>query len=106
MSDRAAIIECIRKIKRKVLPDHTLILFGSQARNEANQESDWDLLILLDKPRKESTDFDTYADPFVELGWEIGELINPLIYIYTFPVGDKKPSLFRKNVQTEGIEIV
>ncbi len=105
MSDGATIIEQIRKIKRKIFPDHTLILFGSQARNEANQESDWDLLIILDKPWKESIDFDTYVYPFIELGWEMDELINPLIYIRSQWEIDT-PSLFRKNVQTEGIEIV
>lgn len=80
-------------------------MFGSQARNEAYEDSDWDLLIRLDKPRKESTDFDTYAYPFIELGWEMDELINPLIYIRS-QWEINKPSLFRKNVQTEGIEIV
>ena len=40
---------------------------------------DWDLLILLDKPRLVADDYDaTY--PFRELGWDIGEEISPHIY--------------------------
>ncbi|MCD7937706.1 MAG: nucleotidyltransferase domain-containing protein [Tannerellaceae bacterium] len=105
MYDRTTILENIRQIKRKVLPNDRLILFGSQARNEANEESDWDLLIILDKPKREPTDFDTYVYPFVELGWEFNEMINPLLYT-TQEWEINKPSLFRKNVQTEGIEIV
>ena len=28
-------------------------MYGSRARNEATEDSDWDLLILLDKPKIE-----------------------------------------------------
>ncbi|MCD8042196.1 MAG: nucleotidyltransferase domain-containing protein [Tannerellaceae bacterium] len=105
MHDKAAILENIRQIKRKVLPNERLILFGSQARNEANEDSDWDLLIILNKPKREPTDFDTYAYPFVELGWEINELISPKIYTRT-EWERSKPSLFYKNIQNDGIEIV
>ncbi|MCD7971362.1 MAG: nucleotidyltransferase domain-containing protein [Candidatus Azobacteroides sp.] len=105
MQDRTMILEKLRRLKHKVLPDDQLILFGSQARNDANEESDWDLLILLNKPKREPGDFDNYAYPFIEMGWEFGELISPKIYTLT-EWEKSKPSLFYKNVQSEGINIV
>jgi predicted nucleotidyltransferase len=42
-------IEILSKIKKKVMyiePDSEVILFGSQARNEEREDSDWDILIL------------------------------------------------------------
>lgn len=61
----APILNKIRELKRKLLPDAKLILFGSQARQDATSESDWDILILLNKDKITSTDFRKYAYPFV-----------------------------------------
>ena len=35
-----------------------LLLYGSQARGTAGHGSDWDILILLDKPKIEQSDYD------------------------------------------------
>jgi len=43
------ILENIRTLKRQILPNEKLILFGSQARGDAHEDSDWDLLVLLNK---------------------------------------------------------
>ena len=50
----------------------SLLLYGSRARGDNRVDSDWDLLILLDKPKLSSQDYD-YGYPFRELGWDIGE---------------------------------
>ena len=75
--------EIIRKIKetcRKVVPpDGQVWLYGSRARGDAHEESDWDILILLNKPKLEASDYGV-AYPFRELGWNIGEEINPTLY--------------------------
>lgn len=42
-------------------------MFGSQARGDVYDESDWDILILLDKEKITSADFDTYAYPLTDL---------------------------------------
>jgi len=92
-------------VKHEFLPNDKLILFGSQARNEATPDSDWDLLIILDKPKREPKDTTYYRDPFIRLGIELNEYFSTKIY--SRDEWDRsKPSLFYHNVQIDGIEIV
>ena len=51
---RTDVLNRIKETLRKVVPTggHAF-LYGSQARNEARPDSDWDILILLDKPKIE-----------------------------------------------------
>lgn len=49
----------IKDVARESLPvGSSLLLFGSRARGNAYQNSYRDLLILLDKPQIETSDFD------------------------------------------------
>jgi len=41
----------IKSLKRQILPNERLILFGSQARGDEKEDSDWDLVILLNKDK-------------------------------------------------------
>ena len=62
----------ISSAAQSILPqDGEAWLFGSQARKTANSESDWDILILLEKEKISLDDYDIYAYPFIELGWDI-----------------------------------
>ncbi|MDR2835960.1 MAG: nucleotidyltransferase domain-containing protein [Bacteroidales bacterium] len=100
----SAILEKIRKLKREIIPEQKLILFGSQARGEERQDSDWDLLMLLDKSKPEEIDEDN-AYKFVLMGWKLGVYIS--IKIYTLNEWQiRKPSIFYKNIEQDGIEII
>ncbi len=102
---RKEVIHSIREKAVQVVPSGTrVILFGSQARGDAHEGSDWDVLILMDKARVYNEDFDEVAFPFVELGWEIGEVINPLLYTYS-DWQKRHFTPFYKNVEQEGIEL-
>ena len=75
------VIDSIREVAAKTLPQNSsLLLYGSRARGNAHEGSDWDLLILLDKPKIEESDYDKISFPFTLLGWNIGELISPQMY--------------------------
>ena len=97
------ILKEIKRIAKEVLPKGgQLILYGSRARNEATEDSDWDLLILLDKPEIEQHDYRYVLYPFTALSWDVGETISPIIYTkdewkkYSF-------TPFYKNVEQDGI---
>lgn len=101
---REYILSEIKKILHAVAPDAQAILFGSRARDDAREDSDWDVLILIEKDKVRNEDFDTIAYPLVELGWSIGEMINPVLY--TFSDWKKRSfTIFHKNVEEEGIAI-
>jgi predicted nucleotidyltransferase len=75
------VIENIRQVAARVLPKgSTLYLYGSRARGDYHEDSDWDLLLLLDKPKLEQEDFDKYSYPFVLMGWDMGADIRPHAY--------------------------
>ena len=43
----------------------------------ARKGSDWDILIVLPKSQLQQADYDQVSYPLVELGWTLGEQINP-----------------------------
>ena len=74
MTDSQTIIGSLRSEAQQLLPKgSSLYLYGSRARGTASEQSDWDFLLLLDKPRVEFDDFDRYAYPLIEHGWSLGQ---------------------------------
>lgn len=97
--------ELIRKLGKEILPEHSkLLLFGSQARNDAQPDSDWDLLLLVDGEKVSNVDFDRWVFPFISLGWSLGVEINPVVYTYR-EWQQRQITPFYKNVMQEGIEL-
>ena len=75
------VLESIKLMAGEILPKgSSLYLYGSRARGDYHDDSDWDLLLLLDKPALEHDDFRKYSYPFVEMGWSMGEDIRPHAY--------------------------
>ena len=78
--EKQQVIDTLRQVGLATLPPNSsLLLFGSRARDDAHDSSDWDLLILLDKPKVTLDDY-AIAYPFREAGWEMGEEVNPQVY--------------------------
>ena len=100
---RKKVMQEIGKTARNVAPQaKRILLFGSQARGDAREDSDWDVLVLLDKDRIRLEDIDNVSYPLRELGWELGEDINTVLYT----VDDWAKSSFtpfHKNVEAEAI---
>jgi len=95
----------IQSLKRQILPNEKVILFGSQARGDAHADSDWDLLIVLDKKGKRKfEDFDQFAFPFEEMGWNYGVAINTILFTQE-EWDNGKIFPFYKNVMREGVLI-
>lgn len=70
----------IKNIADSTLPaGSSLWLYGLRARGDARDDSDWDLLLLLDKKTITLEDIDL-SYPFRELGWRINEDISTHVY--------------------------
>ena len=81
MSKSDNIVAQIQTLGQRVLPKGSnLWLYGSRARGDYRSNSDWDLIVLVDKDRQQLQDFDRYAYPFIEMGWQAGVEINPMLY--------------------------
>jgi len=48
-ADKALLARC-RQAIRQAVPDADIILYGSRARGDAGEYSDYDLLVLVDQP--------------------------------------------------------
>lgn len=81
-SDRQ-FIDRLSMLGKQILPrGASLWLYGSRARGTARPDSDWDLLILLDKEEKEFDDFNKYAAPFADLALDEEQYTIPQIYTH------------------------
>ena len=70
------------RIKAKIMekdPTAEVILFGSHARGDANKNSDWDILILVNKPNFKRAMEDIYRDPIYKIELDIQEVISMFI---------------------------
>lgn len=95
----------VKAILAEVAPANgRALLFGSRARGDAKSDSDWDLLVLLDKERITAADMDEVAYPIRQLGWDLGEMVNPIMYT-TREWHGKSGTPFYKNVMAEGIAL-
>ena len=100
------ILSQIKATARKSVPTGSqVLLFGSRARGEARKDSDWDILIVLPKPVLQQSDYDQVSYPLVELGWILGERINPIVYTQNeWEVNRITP--FYDNVQRDAISLL
>lgn len=104
--EQEQVINRIKALGMQILPEGaSLWLYGSRARGDARPDSDYDLLILLDKEKITSKDYDDYTYPLRMLGVDIDAELNPQIYI-------KKDWLswsfapFYKNVESDKFVLV
>lgn len=98
------VIKGIKQSLEKTIPKGKgeAILFGSQARGTARPDSDWDVLVILNKDKLVPSDYDNITFPLIVLGWDIGEKISPVMYTER-EWKKNKMTPFYKNVQKDGI---
>ena len=105
LSKRAIIATGIQGVLQKAHQSKArTILFGSRARGDAHKGSDWDILILLDKEQVTLADKEHISYPIFELGWELDEMIHPIMYTAK-EWETKHYTPFYKNVMKEGVNL-
>ena len=80
MGNRQYILNEIRRIVKEKAPSAKVYLYGSQARGTAQKESDWDILILLNKEKVTPEIEESITYPLYDLEFDTGELISPMVY--------------------------
>ena len=99
--NRLQVIESIKQVAARVLPKgSTLYLYGSRARGDYHGDSDWDLLLLVDKPNLKLNERENLEFPFTEKGWDIGEDLSARAFTRE-EWYDGPRSLFFYNVEEE-----
>ncbi len=100
--------EMINKVSTAICeiePEAEIFLFGSRARGDYNNDSDWDFLILT--PRKKITfDYEMLLrEPILNLEIQSGEVISLIVYSKDDWQTNKSISPFFRNVSKEGIKL-
>jgi predicted nucleotidyltransferase len=97
--------EILKRIKLVVFqkePDAKIYLYGSRARGTAKPDSDWDLLILLNKQNISDEEEKKITYPLFDLEFETGEVISPMVYSENEWITKYRVTPFYLNVMKEG----
>lgn len=97
--------DLLGKIKAAVKgldPQAKVILFGSRARNDAREDSDWDMLILTESAVTLKVE-QTFRHKLFELELEFGQSISVFVYSISDWNGKHRSTPLFQNIQAEGI---
>ncbi|HKJ78298.1 MAG TPA: nucleotidyltransferase domain-containing protein [Prolixibacteraceae bacterium] len=103
--NRKKIVHNIKQRLLEIDPGAKIILYGSEARGEANQNSDIDVLILLNKNQSKFELKTRINNALYDIELETGIIINPLIYPKKEWENRPFKNPFYINVMNEGIEL-
>ena len=104
MEREIKLLEALKAKGAEILPRGSrLALYGSRARGDFREDSDWDLHILIPGEEKiRFKEWDDYAWPFADVGLDFDQMVNPRVYSYK---GWAKRSFlpFYKNVEQDAV---
>lgn len=99
------ILNSIREIIKREAPDAKVLLYGSEARGDTHNDSDIDLLILLNKDKISLEDEEKITYPIYLLELKSGVLISPIVIPKKNWENRPFKTPFYINVMNEGIEL-
>ena len=102
MKDKNHILQLIKNSVSKTEPNAVLILYGSYARGDYRDDSDLDLLVLVDKDIISRFDQKRIKYPLYEIEFDTGTIISPLIFSKKDWEIRHKNTPFYENVAREG----
>lgn len=103
---RPKIVEMISKAMKDTAPDAVTILYGSEARDTAREDSDFDILVLLPDDNSRGSFANRKLEIFdrlyeIELAWNV--IISPLVLLKS--MWEQRHTPFTCNVINDGIVI-
>ena len=105
MTHREKIIGKIVRAINNNDPSSEVYLYGSRARGDAKELSDWDLLILLSRKEVPLETEIKFMDDLYEVELETGEAISPLIYSKSDWNTRHHITPLYQNIKKEGIRL-
>ena len=104
MEDKQDILQMIKNSVQQTEPGATVILYGSYARGEQREDSDIDLLILIDLDKEKLTREEEIkiTHPLYRIEFQVGTIISPIVYSRK-GWANHKVTPFYENVNREGI---
>lgn len=102
--DKSVLSKCKTAV-RKISPDADIILFGSRARGEAKEYSDYDILILVDQNADLKLS-EKILDQIYPIELETDAMISFVVQnrsVWNSPLSRAMP--FHKNIDREGIPV-
>ena len=98
------ITHLIRQKINTMDPEAEVILFGSRARGDERDESDWDILILTDYPADLQLER-RFRQNLYDLELETGESFSVFVYSKSDWISRQRITPFYQNVTQEGISL-
>ena len=102
MKGKNYILQLIKKAVNKSEPNAILILYGSYARGDYRDDSDLDLLVLVDKDKITRSDQKRIKYPLYDIEFDTGTIISPLIFSKKDWELNHRITPFYENVAREG----
>nr|WP_321450898.1 nucleotidyltransferase domain-containing protein [uncultured Carboxylicivirga sp.] len=99
------IISLIKERIVKKNPSAEVVLFGSHARGQANENSDWDILILLNNPQVSRVIEKEYREELFDIELEVGEPISTLVFSKMDWESKHSITPLYQSIQQDGIRI-
>lgn len=103
MTKRELILSRVKELISSKEPKAEIILFGSRARNDNKSDSDWDILVLMDKDKISLSDEQALRHPLYDIELDTGEVLSLLIYSKNEWNNKLKVTPLYKIVKKEGI---
>lgn len=102
----AMTLQHLQRVAQSVMPSGSEVwLYGSRARGTNRADSDWDILILLDKEKLLQDDFGKVGYPFEEMAWDFDECVSPVLYT-KHEWAARKGTPFYQNVEHDKIRVL
>ena len=101
--NRKEVVGRLKNLIKSVAPNSQTILYGSEARGDNKQNSDIDILILVDKDVLSPTEEDVITAPIYDLEIETGTVISPVVMTSRTWEAAKRKTLFYYNVMKDGV---
>ena len=102
MKDNTHILQLIKTSVMTTEPDATLIVYGSYARGDNREDSDLDILVLVNKDTVSRADQKRIKYPLYDIEFDSGIIISPLIFPKKEWESIHRITPFYENVQREG----